>query len=238
MKNNHVFITTTFITLFSMYCCAGSGLSMNKIFKGSDRVLSIGIGPVWTKDIREFSPGGEKTAGELTLSYGRIWKSSLSLGLDIGFIWHVIEENALVVEKDSSSTIFYNKEIVTLKKGRRLIFPFTLFLQIDPLPKKRIHPVFKVEAGLVGMHYLKKEYDEEDDKEVNTTEKHGSGYYIGYLGKGSVDLFYSLSKYFALFGGISLQWGKMERHVEGTENRSYYEELAGAGIHGGVRLIF
>ena len=76
------------------------------------------------------------------------------------------------------------------------------------------------------------------DSTGNEIKKPDSGFYIGIIGKSSIDLLYDLGEHIALFCGFEFQWGRVRRKIKGSANEYYRTQFYGPAIRMGLSILY
>ncbi len=215
MKTRHLSFIVLFIT----------GIQISSY---AQNLLNIGIGPTWPKDLRETE---KPTAWNATIEYGKLFDNIIGIGIDIDFSWNVFYTDSLVID---SSKIPVDTVTRKLDDNKIFMFPISAMLIIDPIPQFKVHPVIK---GQVGFNMMTKSYED-----VSPTGKviksPTNGFYIGIIGKASIDAVLDLGEHAGLFAGFEFQWGKLRHNRKGTERDRDYYEFYGPGIRMGLSVLF
>lgn len=195
----------------------------------SQSLINLGIGPTWPKNIR----GTEKPyAWNATVEYARVFDYKLGVGCDIDFSWNVVKEES----KLEGLPLTQTKTI-----SKRFMFPVSLFIQFDPVPKNKVHPVIK---GQVGFNMMVKSKPEVNDTVDGTPYKYDeSGFYYGVIGKVTTDVLLDVGEQSAFFAGAGLQWGNLMKKIDvekgaETSEADIKEKVLGPVIRMGVSFLF
>lgn len=215
MKMRHLSFIGLFITGILV-----SGYAQN--------LLNIGIGPTWPKGLRETE---KPTAWNATIEYGKLFDNIIGLGIDIDFSWNVFYTTEQVID---SSSIPFDTVTRKLDDNKIFMFPISAMLIIDPIPQFKLHPVIK---GQVGFNMMTKSY-EDVDTAGKVIESPTNGFYIGIIGKASIDAMFDLGEHAGLFAGFEFQWGRLRHKRKGTEKDYDFYEFYGPGIRMGLSFLF
>ncbi len=190
----------------------------------AQNLINIGIGPTWPKDLRDTD---KPTAWNATIEYGKLFDNVVGFGVDLDFSWNVVVD-------DTSYMI--DTILITQNEHERkqFMFPISIFLLVDPMPKFVVHPVVKAQVGLNMMTKTEKVYDALG----NESKKDDSGFYIGIIGKASIDAVWDFGEHAALFAGFEYQWGRLRKKIKGTDNLYYKPKFHGPGIRMGLSFLF
>lgn len=193
----------------------------------AQNLINIGIGPTWPKDLR----GTEKpTAWNATIEYGKLFDNIVGFCVDFDFAWNVNIEDS---SQGDSIPIY-----ICENENKQFMFPISACLLIDPIPKFVFHPVIKGQLGLNMMVKSLKEYDSTGNEIEKPAKKDESGFYIGIIGKASIDGVYDLGEHVAIFGGFEFQWGRLKRKVKGTANEYFKPKMYGPGVRMGISVLY
>lgn len=187
-------------------------------------IINIGIGPIWPKELS----GREKaTAWNATVEYGRVFDDIIGVGFDFDFKWnYYVDDTTIIVD-----TIPITKNNYVRK---RFMFPISVFLHIDPIPKFVVHPVVRGQIGFNMMIKSENGYDANG----NEIEKDNNGFYFGILGKAGIDGVYDIGAHAAVFAGFEYQWFQVRKKIKGIENQYYKPPIYGPGLRMGFSFLF
>jgi len=194
----------------------------------SQNIVNIGIGPTWPKDLRDTE---KPTAWNATIEYYKLFDNIVGFGLDLDFTWNVFYTTVEVIDTTATPPDTVDRK---LDNNRIFMFPISAALLFDPIPKFVIHPVIK---GQVGLNMMTKSYEELDTtgQEIKSPK---NGFYVGIIGKFSVDAVYDLGEHAALFAGFEFQWGKLRHKRKGTVQDYDYFDFYGPGIRMGLSVLY
>lgn len=210
--------------LVSMFLCICFFFSSSN----SQSIINIGIGPTWPKNLRDTE---KPTAWNASIEYGKVFDNIVGFALDVDFSWNINVEDTII--QDDSITIYENQN-----EAKQFMFPISACLFFDPIPKFVFHPVIKGQLGLNMMVKSLKEYDS-IGVEINKPAKEDeSGFYIGIIGKASIDGVYDIGEHVALFVGFEYQWGRLRRKVKGSANQYFRQPFYGPAIRMGLSVLY
>lgn len=173
----------------------------------SQKILNVGFSPIWPSETKS-------TAWNIFAELGYIFDEKVGVGGKIDFLWN-IDESTLSV-KDSLNT-----SDILLEKDGIFMFPLSAFLSFDPVPQYVVHPVFQAQFGFNMMVRDYAKYDSSGVKVIFSKERNPDGFYIGALGKVSINAVYDVGKQAAFFFGYEHQIGKLSRRVKNNLSHSY-----------------
>lgn len=197
----------------------------------SQNILNVGIGPCWLRNLKiEEKP----TMWTASIEYGKMFDNVIGFGVDIDFTWMVYSEF-----RDIDSTVDGEAQTFSRKSldKKRFMYPISIFLQIDPLSRFRLHPVVKAQIGLNMMSRYDKMYNATTGQDMEKFELK-NGFYIGLIGKGSIDAVLDVGNHAAFFVGFEFIGGKMRSKLKGSENDYNRISFLGPGIRMGISLLF
>lgn len=185
----------------------------------SQTIVNVGIGPTWPKTLR----GTEKQiAWNGTVEFGRLFDNIVGVGIDLDFSWNV---NDSLVDLNDTTTIL-------VSKNKTFMFPVSGMLFFDPIPKFKLHPVIK---GQFGLGMMVRDIEQLDSV---TVESQRDGFYIGYIGKGSVDAVLDLGDHAAIFVGFEYQAGRLRHKIKKNSNLYTYYSPNSPAIRMGMSILF
>ena len=190
----------------------------------SQSIINIGIGPTWPKNLRETE---KPTAWNASIEYGKVFDNIVGFAVDFDFSWNVnVKDTSYEVD---SITVYKNNH-----EKKQFMFPISGCLFFDPIPKFALHPIIKGQVGLNMMVKSEKGYDSTG----NEFKKPDSGFYIGIIGKASIDLLYDIGEHIALFSGFEFQWGRVRKKIKGSANEYYRQPFHGPAIRMGLSILY
>jgi hypothetical protein len=194
----------------------------------AQNIINVGIGPTWPKDLRDTE---KPTAWNATIEYYKLFDNIVGFGVDLDFTWNVFYTTVEVIDTTATPPDTVDRK---LDNNRIFMFPISAALLFDPIPKSFIHPVIK---GQVGVNMMTKSYEELDTtgQEIKSPK---NGFYVGIIGKASVDAVYDLGEHAALFAGFEFQWGKLRHKRKGTVQDYDYFEFYGPCIRMGLSVLY
>lgn len=194
------------------------------------QIVNIGIGPTWPKFLRETE---KPTGWNASIEYNRVFDNIVGFGIDAELMWNIIVDDTSYLSPDSTPIFVEEHE------KKHFMFPILFALFFDPIPKYIVHPVVRGEFGINMLVKSDREYDSTGKEIVKPDELDRSGFYIGIIGKASVDAVYDLGKHAALYAGFEFQWGsKAKKRIKGKDNQYFKEEIYGPAIRMGVSFLF
>jgi len=197
---------------------------------GAQQIINFGIGPTWPKFLRETE---KPTGWNASIEYCRVFDDIIGFGVDAEFMWNVVVDDTSYLSPDS--TPIYVEE----HEKKHFMFPLMFALFFDPIPKYVVHPVIRGEFGVNMMVKSDREYDSTGNKIKKPDNLERSGFYIGIIGKASVDAVYDLGKHAALFAGFEFQWGsEAKKRIKDTSNQYFKEKIYGPAIRMGVSFMY
>jgi hypothetical protein len=202
------------------------GVACLSTIAAGETMLNLKMGPVWPKELRNKSDN-QITAWEPSVEIGGLFNKIVGVGFGAQFQWKKKQSDSTYTDAitQSQRTIVGNVE-------RFFLFPPTVFILIDPVPKLIVHPVIKGEVGMTLLYYGYKWYDLNGNE--NTSDD--SGMYLGVFGKASADALYNLGENVAVYAGFAFQWGSARHRISGTSNQYYTKQIYGPGIDMGFRF--
>lgn len=190
----------------------------------SQNIYNISIGPVWTKELHAKE---KPTSWNASIEYGLLFDNIIGVGVDADFTWNVFIKDTVIIP-DSIPIHKSNYE----KKW--FMFPISVFLLADPMAEFTFHPVIKGQVGINMMVKSAKSYDSLG----NEVEPDDNGFYLGIIGKGSIDGVFDIGKHAAVFLGFEYQWGRLRKKKKNSNNEFYRPKFYGPGIRMGFSFLF
>ena len=195
----------------------------------SQNIINIGIGPTWPKELRDTE---KPTAWNATIEYGKLFDNIVGFAVDFDFTWNVFYTIVEVIDTSSTPPDTVDRK---LDNNRIFMFPISGAIIFDPIPKFVLHPVIK---GQVGLNMMTKAYEELDSLTGQAIKSPKNGFYIGIIGKASVDAVYDLGEHVALFAGFEFQWGKLRHKRKGSIQDYDYFEFYAPCIRMGLSFLY
>lgn len=185
------------------------------------RILNIGFSPIWPKDAKS-------TAWNLFSEIGYVFDQKVGVGGKLDMMWNINEKKQI-----SKDTLVTNE--IMEEEDAIYMFPISAFLQFDPVPQYVVHPVIKAQFGFNFLVRDYTKYDSLGHKIVKPKAQDPDGFYIGSIGKISLDAVYDVGEQAAFFIGYEHQIGTLNKRVSNNQTQSY--RVQGPAIRLGVSIL-
>ncbi len=200
----------------------------------AQNIINIGIGPTWPKGLRDTE---KPTAWNGTVEYAKLFDNVIGVGADLDFSWNTIVNDTTYQDTNTVTGAIITKTR-KYKDKKLFMFPLSVFLMVDPIPKYKLHPVIKAQIGVNMMVKSETQFDSTGSEITIPKQYDEGGFYIGVLGKVSADAVFDFGEHAALYGGFELQWGKLKKKVKDTENEYFEYNCLAPGIRMGLSFLF
>lgn len=191
----------------------------------SQNLVNLSVGPMWPEQTRDSK---NRTAWNIAIEYGRVFDQRLTIGVKSDILWNV------TTEYNTTQTQQGNELLVKVAESSLFMFPLSVFLQFDPVPRLIVHPVIRVQGGLNMMNMSGSEYIE---GQKESTSKETDGFYYGGIVKFGVDGVYDLGRTSALFVGGEYQIVKLQKQYE-ANTFLQNKKMHGFGLRFGASFMF
>lgn len=198
----------------------------------SQTIVNLSIGPSWPSELKKTD---KKLVWNGSIEYGKIFDNIIGVGADLDFSWRINDDYDTTQSIIGTDTIDVYERVAD---DKIFMFPISVALFVDPIPKYKFHPVARAQFGLNMMVRSSEKVDESTGDKVE--DERQDGFYIGMIGKGGIDGVFDVGEHAAIFAGFEYQWGKLRHRIlKGPLKDNYtYFKFNAPMIRMGLSVLF